>query len=123
MAPGNLPQARHEDDDRRAGLEADDVETDIRRPEQSDKVKICEAMRGNDAIWGYNLWNERLELRVRRHRRLHQHLAMLRTWDPTHPVWVGTYLGYFLDRWKARPAARPGTTTIGRAGWTSTTTR
>ena len=34
---------------------------------------------------------------------MHQHLARLRTWDPTHPVWVGTYLGYFLDRVEGTP--------------------
>ena len=37
------------------------AEVDIRRPEQRAGVKkICEAVRGKDAVWGYNLWNETL---------------------------------------------------------------
>src|SRR5262245_17918541 len=37
------------------------VEMDIRRPAQRETLKkIVEGLRDNDAIWGYNLWNERL---------------------------------------------------------------
>ncbi len=35
--------------------------TDIRKPEQRETVKkICMKVRGDDAVWGYNLWNEAL---------------------------------------------------------------
>lgn len=75
----------------------DDAKTDIRRnAEQRANVKaICEKVRGESAVWGYNLWNERLDFFGRPDGRdLNTYLAMLQEWDPTHPVWVGTYRNY-----------------------------
>ena len=67
------------------------IEADIRRPSQRPKVKaMCLKLRGSDAIWGYNLWNERLDW-CGGFTLLDGWVRMLRTWDPTHPVWVGTY--------------------------------
>jgi hypothetical protein len=78
----------------------DGAKTDVRRAEQRETVrKICEKVRGDKAVWGYNLWNERLDrFAPGGLDAMHENLALLRKWDPTHPVWVGTYLGYFLDR-------------------------
>ncbi len=78
----------------------DDAKTDVRRKEQRETVKkICEKVKGDKAVWGYNLWNERLDkFAPGGIDAMHENLALLRKWDPTHPVWVGTYLGYFLDR-------------------------
>ncbi|MHC4506905.1 MAG: hypothetical protein ACYTFI_26765 [Planctomycetota bacterium] len=67
------------------------IEADIRRPSQRPKVKaMCLAVRDSDAVWGYNLWNERLDW-CGNFEFLDGWVRMLRTWDPTHPVWVGTY--------------------------------
>jgi len=67
------------------------IEADIRRPSQRPKVKtMCLKVKGSDAIWGYNLWNERLDW-CGNFKFLDGWVRMLRTWDPTHPVWVGTY--------------------------------
>ena len=78
----------------------DGAKTDVRRAEQRETVrKICEKVRGDKAVWGYNLWNERLDkFAPGGIDAMHENLALIRKWDPTHPVWVGTYFGYFLDR-------------------------
>ena len=80
------------------------VEADIRRNDaQRAKVKAyCEKARDSDAIWGYNLWNERLDW-CGDFKKLDLHLRMLRTWDPTHPVWVGTYTYYFAESYPTNP--------------------
>lgn len=80
------------------------VETDIRRnPEQRARVKeICEQVRGSDAVWGYNLWNERLDW-CGDFKKLDLWLRMLRTWDPTHPVWVGTYRYLYCEHYPTSP--------------------
>jgi hypothetical protein len=82
------------------------AQTDIRRnEEQRARVRaVCEKSRGDDAIWGYNLWNERLDYFGRPDGRgIDDYVSLLREWDPTHPVWVGTYRNYYADRLKARP--------------------
>ena len=84
----------------------DDAQTDIRRnDDQRARVRaICERARGDDAVWGYNLWNERLDYFG--HPGGHDidyYVGLLREWDPTHPVWVGTYRNYYADRLKSRP--------------------
>ena len=83
----------------------DDARTDIRRDDQRENVKaICLKVRGDDGVWGYNLWNERLDYFGKPvAQRLNRFLAMLREWDPTHPVWVGTYRNYFPDRVQPNP--------------------
>lgn len=79
--------------------------TDIRRPEQQGRARaICRKVRNDDAVWGYNLWNERLDRfspgGIETCNRL---LLLLRKWDPTHPVWVGTYLNYFSGSLTTNP--------------------
>jgi hypothetical protein len=79
-------------------------ETDIRRnEEQRALVKAtCIKARDSDAIWGYNLWNERLDW-VGDFKQFDLLLRMLRTWDPTHPVWVGTYTYYHAESYPTNP--------------------
>lgn len=83
-----------------------DAQTDIRRnDEQRARVRaICEQSRGDDAIWGYNLWNERMDYfgKPGGHDLSH-YVRLLREWDPTHPIWVGTYRNYYADRLTERP--------------------
>ena len=83
----------------------DDAKTDVRRLEQREALrKLCEKLREDKAVWGYNLWNERLDrFAPGGMDAMHECLALLRTWDPTHPVWVGTYFAYFLDRVQGTP--------------------
>lgn len=83
----------------------EDALTDIRRPRQQATVRaICEKVRGERAVWGYNLWNERLDrFAPGGHEEMNRLLKMLRRWDPTHPVWVGTYLNYLHDRVEVNP--------------------
>jgi len=81
------------------------AETDIRRPRQQGKIQaICKKVQNDDAVWGYNLWNERLDKfspgGIDACNRL---LYMLRKWDPTHPVWIGTYLNYFSGSLTTNP--------------------
>lgn len=79
------------------------VEADIRRPSQRQKVRtMCESVRGSDAIWGYNLWNERLDW-CGGFDYLDAWIRMLRTWDPSHPVWVGTHRHLYCDNYKTVP--------------------
>ena len=80
-------------------------ETDIRRPAQQARVRaICRKVRNDAAVWGYNLWNERMDKfspgGIGACNRL---LYLLRKWDPTHPVWVGTYLNYFSGSLTTNP--------------------
>ncbi len=79
-------------------------ETDIRRNEQQRATvkKNCIASRGSKAIWGYNLWNERLDW-CGGFDKLDLWLRMLRTWDPTHPVWVGTYRDLYCEHFPTHP--------------------
>jgi hypothetical protein len=83
----------------------DDVKMDIRRPKQRPDVEaICRKLRGNDAVWGYNLWNEKLSFfGYPDKKNIEQYIAMLKTWDPTHPVWVGTYRVSYANAFKEKP--------------------
>lgn len=79
------------------------VEADIRDPRQRPKVKqMCLDVRGSDAIWGYNLWNERLDW-CGSFEYLDAWIRMLRTWDPTHPIWVGTYRYLYCEHYPTNP--------------------
>jgi len=79
------------------------VEADIRDPDQRPKVKqMCSKVKGSDAIWGYNLWNERLDW-CGNFEFLDAWIRMLRTWDPTHPVWVGTYRYLYSEHFPTSP--------------------
>ena len=72
------------------------AEMDVRRPTQQSRVlKICEKLRGDDAVWGYTLWHERLDRFAPGNvGSMNGLVLVLRKWDPTHPVWVGTYLNF-----------------------------
>ena len=38
------------------------AEMDVRRPTQQARVlELCRKLRGDDAVWGYTLWHERLD--------------------------------------------------------------
>ncbi len=75
--------------------------------------KLCESLRGHDAIWGYHLFSDTNSKtaagRDRDIKNVHQ-------WDPTHPTFVGFYktsgmsrltepdvLGYYDFHWKRGP--------------------
>ena len=82
------------------------VETDIRRNEQQRaRVKqICEKSRGDDAIWGYNIWNETLSYFGHPDgKSIDDYIWMLKRWDPTHPVWMGTYRVSYANGPKSKP--------------------
>lgn len=81
------------------------VEADIRRPAQRPRVEaMCRALRGAKAVWGYNLWNEKLSyFGYPDKKSIDEYTAMLKAWDPTHPVWVGTYRVSYANAMKQRP--------------------
>ena len=80
------------------------IEADIRRNEEQRArlKKFVVANRDSDAIWGYNLWNERLDW-VGDFKQFDLLLRILRTWDPHHPVWVGTYTFYHAEGYPTNP--------------------
>ncbi len=72
--------------------------------------EVCEKLKGDDAVWGYNIWNDPMGKSAEGRRR---DVNNVRTWDPTHPAFVGTYrtdgmkhlanadlLGYYDFHWK-----------------------
>lgn len=79
--------------------------TDIRKPDQRVVVKkICEKVRGDDAVWGYNLWNEALSFFGNPDGKdIDTYVTMLKEWDPTHPVWMGTRTVTYANAPKSRP--------------------
>ncbi len=82
------------------------AETDIRRnEEQRAAVKaICEKSRGEDAIWGYNIWNEKMAFfGYPDGKSIDDYILMLKKWDPTHPVWMGTYRVSYANAPKSKP--------------------
>jgi hypothetical protein len=78
---------------------------DIRRPEQRAFVKnLVVQCRGDDAIWGYNLWNEALPFFGNPDGKdIDAYVKMLKEWDPTHPVWMGTRTVSYANAPKSRP--------------------
>lgn len=71
---------------------------------------ICEKLRNNAAVWGYNIWNDPVRKTGEGRRR---DVNNVRRWDPTHPAFSGTYrvegmshlvntdlLGYYDFHWK-----------------------
>ncbi len=82
-----------------------DADTDIRRPEQRAKLKpIVEKLRGDDAVWGYNIWNEKLEWFANPDgKNIDEYITMLKEWDPTHPIWMGTYRVSYANGPKSKP--------------------
>jgi len=70
-----------------------DAQQDIRDPRmwQRPRVKeICERVRNDRAVWGYNLWNEPIHEYFRGGGDMNSHHALIKKWDGTHPVWIGT---------------------------------
>jgi hypothetical protein len=79
-----------------------------------DKAKaVCEKLRGDTTVWGYNIWNDRFAKTGEGRRR---DVNTVRQWDPTHPAYSGTYrvegmrhlenadiLGYYDFHWKRGP--------------------
>jgi hypothetical protein len=53
---------------------------------------LCIKLRNDEAVWGYNLWNDKFGSRGEHGPGLNQRVVRIRTWDPTHPTFVGTYL-------------------------------
>lgn len=49
---------------------------------------VAEKLKGDPAVWGYNLWNDTIGKTGEGRRR---DVNNVRQWDPTHPAFVGTY--------------------------------
>lgn len=71
---------------------------------------LCLKLRGESGVWGYNIWNDTFAKTGPGRRR---DVNTVRTWDPTHPAYSGTYrtagmrhltnadvLGYYDFHWK-----------------------
>jgi hypothetical protein len=71
---------------------------------------VCEKLKGDAAVWGYNVWND--VYRKTTPGRIRD-LESVRAWDPTHPAYTGTYrtdgmrgltnpdiFGYYDFHWK-----------------------
>ncbi|MCE9555109.1 MAG: hypothetical protein K8T91_17300 [Planctomycetes bacterium] len=82
-----------------------DINTDFRRPEQRVNLKpIMEKLRGDKAVWGYNIWNEKLSwFGCTDGKNIDECITMLKEWDPTHPIWMGTYQVIYANAPKAKP--------------------
>lgn len=55
---------------------------------------LCQRLRGNDTVWGYHLWSDRIGGTVAGRNR---DMENVRQWDPTHPTYVGSYHARSLD--------------------------
>ncbi len=71
---------------------------------------VCEALKGEAAVWGYNIWNDPVRKTSPGRQR---DILNVRKWDPTHPAYSGTYrtdgmgsitaadvIGYYDFHWK-----------------------
>jgi serine/threonine protein kinase len=71
---------------------------------------LCNKLRGETAVWGYNIWNDPIGTTAAARRR---DIANVREWDPTHPAFCGTerttdmdgitnadVIGFFDFHWK-----------------------
>jgi hypothetical protein len=80
----------------------------FKSPEKAQAV--CEKLRNNPAIWGYNIWNDPVRKTGEGRRR---DVNNVRRWDPTHPAYSGAYrteglthlpnadmIGYYDFHWK-----------------------
>jgi len=82
------------------------AETDIRRNQQQRATvkAICEKVRGDDAVWGYNIWNEKMSFfGYPDGKSIDDYILMLKQWDPTHPIWMGTYQVIYANAPKSKP--------------------
>lgn len=78
---------------------------------QPEKVQaLCEKLRNDPDVWGYNIWNDPFGKTGEGRRR---DINNVRKWDPTHPAFCGTYrtigmnhlvnadvMGYYDFHWK-----------------------
>mgnify|MGYP000871685925 CR=1 FL=1 len=92
-----------------------------------DKAKaLCEKLRGDPDVWGYNIWND--PIRKTTPGRIRD-IDNVRLWDPTHPAFCGTYrtdgmrtldnpdaFGYYDFHWK-RGLAQHFPHLVTFAGW------
>jgi hypothetical protein len=80
----------------------------FKNPKESQK--LCEKLRKNPDVWGYNIWNDGFGKTVAGRVR---DINNVRTWDPSHPAYCGTYrtigmkglhnpdvFGYYDFHWK-----------------------
>jgi hypothetical protein len=71
---------------------------------------LCERLRGDEAVWGYNIWNDPIGKSGPGRQR---DIRNVRLWDSTHPAYCGTYrvqglrhlnnadvIGYYDFHWK-----------------------
>lgn len=71
---------------------------------------VCEKLKGNPDVWGYNIWNDVFRKTAPGRKR---DINTVRGWDPTHPAYSGTYrtdgmsgltnpdvFGYYDFHWK-----------------------
>lgn len=71
---------------------------------------LCQKLQKNPDVWGYNIWNDGFGKTVEGRKR---DINNVRTWDPTHPAYCGTYrvigmggltnpdiFGYYDFHWK-----------------------
>jgi hypothetical protein len=82
------------------------AETDIRRNEKQRAAvrAICEKSRNDAAVWGYNIWNEKLAyFGYPDKKSIDDYILMIKKWDPTHPIWMGTYRVHAANGPKSKP--------------------
>jgi hypothetical protein len=80
----------------------------------ADQAKaLAQRLRGSPDVWGYNIWNESFGKTGPGRQR---DILAVRSWDPTHPAYCGTYrtyglrhlacadvMGYYDYHWKRGP--------------------
>ena len=55
---------------------------------------LCEKLRGRPGVWGYAIWHDSIGKTYDGRRR---DINNVRTWDPTHPAFCGTYRTYGMS--------------------------
>lgn len=87
------------------------LEADHHVYKNTDKAKaLCQKLQKSPDVWGYNIWNDPVRKTGRGRKR---DIANVRSWDPTHPAYCGTYrteglryftggdvVGYYDFHWK-----------------------
>lgn len=78
---------------------------DIRRPEHHDRVRaVCEQLQGDKGVWGYHLWSAPIDrFMPGGSDGINEALSLVRTWDASHPVWVGTHGTAGLEQVQGTP--------------------
>lgn len=57
--------------------------------------EVCAAVKGDETVWGYNIWNDMMN-KVGDGRR--RDINNVRLWDPTHPAYAGCYRNYDMKK-------------------------